>query len=96
MKEPGKGIKVVYGPVHPVIEKSEIIEIPSEKAGEKKIVTHLDLQKMQEEFLEIQANSHYIEQDASNKVMRRVSENGEVLSEKKEKMETKRKSGMDR
>ena len=78
MSEPQKGIKIVFGPVHPVIEKEEIIEVPSEKAGEKRIINNKDL--MKEEVLEIQANSHQIKRDKDGNIISRTSENGTVLT----------------
>ena len=82
MSEPQKGIKIVFGPVHPVVEKEEIINVPSEKAGEKRVVSHMDLKKEMEEFLEIQANIHQIKIDKDGKIVSRISANGTVLSNK--------------
>ena len=75
-----KSMKIVYGPVHPVVEKQEIIRIPSEKAGEKKIIKHIDLQKELESFLEIQAESHY-KHMGKDKVMRRLTQDEKILTE---------------
>ena len=88
MSEPQRGIKIVFGPVHPVIEKDEIIEIPSEKIGEKKIVNDRDLQK--EEFLEIQANNHQIKRDKDGKIISRTSESGTVLTGKDKEAQEER------
>lgn len=73
-------MRIVYGPVHPVVEKEEIIKIPSEKAGEKKIVTHIDLQKEIQEFLEIQTNTHRVEMDKDNMIRR--GKDGKILTGK--------------
>lgn len=78
-----KDMKIVYGPVHPVVEKTEIIKIPSEKAGEKRIVKHIDLQKELEDFLEIQANTH-ISEIGREGIIRRIREDGKVLTQAEE------------
>jgi len=90
MSEPQKGIKIVFGPVHPVVEKEEIIEVPSEKAGEKKIISHIDLKKEMEEFLEIQASKHYIEKNNVGEIVKRKSEDGKVLTENKQNKDSKK------
>ena len=78
-KKSGKKMKIVYGPVYPLIKKEEIIKIPSEKAGEKKIVTYIDLQTELEDFIEIQANKHVSEMNRDN-IIRRIREDGKVLT----------------
>ena len=80
MSEPQKGIKIVFGPVHPVVEKDEIIKVPSEKAGEKRVISHIDLDKELEEFLEIQANTYTIERNKEGKIVSRIASNGTKLT----------------
>jgi len=87
-----KNMKIVYGPVYPVVEKTEIIKIPSEKAGEKKIVKHIDLQKEWEQFLEIQANKH-VSEIGKDGVIRRIREDGKVLTQKEPVQESKEDKG---
>lgn len=89
-----KNMKIVYGPVYPVVEKTEIIKIPSERAGEKKIVRHLDLQKEWEQFLDIQANKHVSEMGKDG-VIRRIREDGKVLTQKEAIQEEKEDKGVE-
>ena len=90
MSEPQKGIKIVFGPVHPVVEKEEIIKVPSEKAGEKRIIKHIDLDKELEDFLELQATSYQIKRDKDGNIVSRTSENGTVLTGKDKEAEEER------
>lgn len=83
-KKSGKNMRVVYGPVYPVIKKEEIIKIPSEKAGEKRIVAVVDLQRELENFLEISASRHTSQIDEKGRVVRRVGENGKILTGQEE------------
>lgn len=86
MKKQGKNMKIVYGPVHPVVKKEEMIKIPSEKAGEKRIVTLIDLQNELTEFLELQTNSHICEL-ARDARMTRLTKEGKIILTDKEKRE---------
>lgn len=86
-KKSGKNMRIVYGPVYPVVEKEEIIKIPSEKAGEKRIVIFMDLQKEGENFLEISASRHTSQIDEKGRVVRRVGENGKILTGQEEEQE---------
>ncbi len=80
MKEP---IKMVYGPVNPIGKK---IEIPSEKAGEKRIVTYIDLQQEMTQFLELQTNTHRCELAREGRI-KRLAKDGKVILTDKEKRE---------
>ena len=81
MKKPGKNMKMVYGPVLPEEKK---IEIPSKKAGEKRIVTQIDLQNELTEFLELQANSHICELAREGR-MKKKKKDGKIILTDKEK-----------
>lgn len=82
MKKP---VKMVYGPVYPVMEKGELIKIPSEKAGEKRIVTNLDLQQELTQFLELQTNTHYCELVREGRIKRLTKEGKVILTDKEKK-----------
>ena len=84
MKKPGTNMKMVYGPVHPVVEKEDIIRIPSEKAGEKRIVTHIDLQKELEDFLALQVNTHRCELAREGRI-KRIAKDGNIIITDNEK-----------
>ncbi|MCI8760927.1 MAG: hypothetical protein HFJ34_07480 [Clostridia bacterium] len=91
MKKSGKSMRIVYGPVHPVVEKQEIIKIPSEKAGEKRIVTHIDLQNELTEFLELQSNRYTCElvkdgvKDGKFKIRRLTKDGKEIVTDQDKK-----------
>lgn len=89
MKKP---IKMVYGPVNPIGKK---IEIPSEKAGEKRVVTDVDLQQQTAQFLELQTNSHRCEL-AKEGGMKRRAKDGTIILTDKEKREQDNVRGDDR
>lgn len=71
--------KIVYGPVYPVLKT---VEIPSERAGEKRIITQSDLQKDLEEFLELQTNPHICKIYNNGNIKRTLKDGKEVLFEK--------------
>ena len=73
--------KFVYGPVYPVIEKDEMITIPTEQAG---YITHDDLEKLSKEFLEISAKDHIVKRDSKGKVIERKTNSGKTITKKSE------------
>jgi len=77
-----KNWKLLYGPVYPLIEKEEMIKIPTEQAG---YVSREDLEKISNEFLEISAKNYYITRDVDGNIIERKDLNGEIIS--KEELE---------
>lgn len=88
MNQSGKNMRIVYGPVYPVVEKEEIIKIPSEKAGEKKLITNKNLQQEMGNSLEIQVSNHTSQIDEKGRTVRRIGENGKVLTGQEEQRDT--------
>ena len=78
-------LKIVFGPLIPVIEKEEICKIPSEKAGEKKVISREQLNVPTIDTLAIKDIVHA----EAGEIIKRLTKDGKILtdSSKEEKEE---------